>query len=425
MKTKNMIALSSFLLLMLLLSIGTAAADENATMESMKLNAEDNSVNQIIDDAEDNTVNTSPDNGQYNAKIIAENVTQEYGDYNDITIRVVDNDNNPIEMADPYIKGTMDDAFLYFTEYQFKGEYYFYHNIDAGTHIAEVGLDDGIYKAEPVFININILKTAFTGDIDCKSYWGTDKTTLTMKATVYNTDDEYYEDGYVTFKVNGKSYKVQTENGVAIKKIKIKKAGTYTYTATFTNNNYNSSMTGKGKLYVYSTSKKARTFSIKGYKIVVPLSKYKKLVNAKNTNKLVCFEIKTSKYFKQRVGSQKTVYKWKYMGKVSPETAHEKGWKVKNYVKHWISDGEYYYTCDAYKKVASAKIVYKTVKGKVSMIITYGGKNGGQFGAANKYSIHLNTPYQNPGYDYCTPWLYGAKKSTSISKLNKAKTTKW
>ena len=66
-----------------------------------------------------------------------------------------------------------------------------------------------------------------------------------------------------------------------------------------------------------------------------------------------------------------------------------------------------------------------TVKARVSILFSYGGKTGGQYASANKYYMGLITPYQNPGWDYCKPWLYGAKKSTFINKLNSAKTTKW
>lgn len=360
MKLKNFIVLT-FLLMLLFLSIGVATANENATLESVEFNADDNltDYNGYYSDDE-----------KYNAKIIAEDITREYDVDCEVPVYIVDNNNNPISGAEPYFDGYLN------SWYDSDGYYYFYPMyLDAGTHNIEISLDDGIYRAEPAIVNIKIVKSVFYGDIKCKTYYGTDKTTLTMKATVYNPDEDCYEDGYVTFKVNGKSYKVKTKNGVATKTIKIKKAGTYTYTAKFTNKNYKSSVTGKAKLYVYKTSKSARTFKIKSYKIVVPLNKYKQFVNAKNTNKLIYLTLKTNKYVKQKV---------------------------------------YFYNKG-----------FKAVKARVSILFTYGGKNGGQYGAPNKYYMTLMTPYQNPGYDYCTPWLYGAKKSTTINKLNSAKTTKW
>ena len=413
MNFKNIIVLCS-LLFVLFLCIGISTANENTTIESTEFNAEDT----ILDNTGNNE-KYGDYSEQYNAKIIANNLTLEYdpSDYA-VAVRIVDNNDNPIETAKP----TCDKFNL---KYDLNGYYFFSQmRLNAGTHKLKVSLDDGHYKAETVTITLTIVKSTFYGTIDCKSYYGTDKTTITMKATVYPSENKY-EDGYVTFKVNGKSYKVKTKNGVATKKIKIKKAGTYKYTAELTDNNYKNSKTDKAKLFVYSASKKARTFKVKGYKIIVPLSKYKKLVEAKNTKKLVLYEINTKKHFTQKIGTQKTTTKWKFMGKMILEDAHSKNYKTKNYVKHWINDGVYYYTCDAYKKVSVTKMQYKTVKAKVSIIISYGGKHGGQYSLANKYYLCLNTPYQNPGYEYFKPTLYGAKKSTDISKLNRAKTYNW
>ncbi len=379
MRSREIIVLSSFLFLVLFLSIGITTANENNTLDNDMLNTnEEITVDDVIKeydtltDYDDyNEYESDSINENYNAKIIAEDLTLEYTDDDyQLSIYIVDNDNNPIEDADPLFDGYLTSLYSSDEGYTFYPMY-----LDAGKHKVEFTLDDGIYKAEPVTINLNIVKSVFYGDVKCKSYYGTDKSTLIMKATVYNPYQGYYEDGYVTFKVNGKSYKVKTKNGVATKKIKLKKAKTYTYTATFSNENYKSSVKGKAKLYVYSTSKKARTFKIKSYKVVVPIAKYKKLVNAKNTGKPYYVDIKTKKYFKQKVGNSK-------------------------------------------KKL-------KTVKARVIFSITYGGKTGGQLGTPNKYYMYLTTPYENPGWEYCIPWITGAKKSSVINKLNSAKTTKW
>ena len=302
------------------------------------------------------------------------------------------------------------------------GKYYFSHSLYTGNYNLKFTLNSNHYKAKTVYMNLKIIKSKFNGKINCKSYWGTEKSSVKMTAKAYNKYWEYNENGYFTFKVNGKSYKVKTKNGVETKTINIKKPGTYTYYAKFTNRNYYSSPIGKGKLYVYSISKKARTFKIKGYHVVVPIKKYKKLINAKNINKAVTFEIKSKKYIKQKVAKAQRVYKWKYMGKVHPTTAHRYGWKVTNIVKHWISDGEYYATCSAYKKIAVTKLTYMNVKVRVSIIIAYGGKTGNIYGFPNKYSLYLTTPYQNPGYESCEPGINGYKISSQINKLNKAKT---
>lgn len=366
MELNNIIVLIA-LLLILFLSMGVTTANENATVESLEINEEDTS----LDLNENNGEIISSDDDIYNAKIIAKDITLEYSeeDY-ELSIYIEDNNHKPITDAEPRFDGYLDSWGGY------EGQYYFFPMyLDVGTHNVEFTLDDGFYKAKPVAINLKILPSTFTGDIKCESYYGTDNGYLTMKATV-SSDTDYFDDGYVTFKVNGKSYTVKTKNGVATKKIKLKKGATYTYTAKFSNENYKTSLkTGKSKLYVHNTSKKARTLKIKGYKIVLSKKQFKKLVYAKNTKKIVGFDIKTKKFINQKVGS--------FYGKL------------------------------------------KTKKARVILGIVYGGKSGCADAPANKYRLYTYTYYQSPAYDICKPVLCWHKQSTVLNKLNKAKAKKW
>ena len=133
-------------------------------------------------------------------------MTVEFEDQYELKISIVDNHNKTITDTNPYFNHYLESG------YSTDEYYYFYpENMNAGKYKVEFTLDDGNYKAEPVTVNLNIVKAKFSGDIICKSYYGTDKTTLTMKATVENPFENKYEDGYVTFKVNGKSYKVKTK----------------------------------------------------------------------------------------------------------------------------------------------------------------------------------------------------------------------
>lgn len=61
---------------------------------------------------------------------------------------------------------------------------------------------------------------------------------VTLKATL-KSQGKNVNEGTVTFKINGKSYKVAVKNGVATKKLKLKKVKKYKYTATFKATNYN------------------------------------------------------------------------------------------------------------------------------------------------------------------------------------------
>ena len=404
MKFKKSLSMA-FILLILFLSIGIVTANENNAIETIELNTADNSIDgsEIIASEIETTTDNDYDyddfeNDDYYDYGYEDDYDDGYGDDNQAIIvdtteydtyshdedeHVLDYDDQLITFRVKDSSGYLDDAYVFM--YDENGNvyeawwdeddenYWFEDKLPAGEHELTVYLDDdGYYTAEPLTYTVYVEKSYFSGSVTCKAYYGTTSGTLTMKATVKDSYDNR-EDGTVTFKVDGKSYTVKTKNGVATKTIKIKKAGTYTYTAVFKSGNYLDSGVGKGKLYVYSTSKKARTFKIKSYKVVVPLDKYKKLVNAKNTNKLITFELKANGYFKQKVGNYNI----------------------------------------------------KKVNARVSIIFSYGGKTGGQYAFANKYFMTLTTPYQNPGWNYCSPWLYGAKKSTTINKLNSAKTTKW
>ena len=69
---------------------------------------------------------------------------------------------------------------------------------------------------------------------------------VTLKATVKSQGKKVNE-GTVTFKINGKTYKVKVKNGVASKKLKLKKVKKYTYSAKFSSSNYKKSKTVKSK----------------------------------------------------------------------------------------------------------------------------------------------------------------------------------
>ena len=414
MKSNNLIVSVSILLLVLFLSIGIATANENNTAEHMELGGDEDSIkSDVLKDSDDF------DEG-YTAKIIARNTTQKYNGDNEVVVKIVDSDNEIIDGADVFINDH------YIPTYDEEGKYYFYFDFNPGNHKLKITLDDNHYTAKPVFINLKILKSKFTGKIKCKSYWGTNKGTLTMKATAYNDELFYNENGQFTFKVNGKSYKVKTKNGVATKTIRIKKPGTFTYTAKFTSDRYSSSPTGKGKLYVYSTSKKARTFKIGKYKIVLSQAQMKNWFDAINLDEnakngvyqdgakfvggLIVYgndgiggtlKKYTGKTFKQKVGvgfkgskhliikmpkkikSYKKADKWadNYIKKVK---------KIRGKVGYtYIYKKKGRYFLDWYKPTFKK---FKTVNAKVYIVLNYGiCRYPAQNGA---YNMFLTTNYQ-------------------------------
>jgi len=286
----NKILVLSTLFLILFLSIGITTASENITsIESVNINIDDNLTDYTpyYEDSDEYIEDYGEDEGWeediedddedlQHAEIIETTI---YDD-DDLFTQFYDGQMFSCKIKD--FTGFVDDADVYLEDEngniyegyydQDLNEYWFDFRLPVGNHSITLFLDDGWYIAEPITHNSCILAEKFDGKVSCKSYYGTAKNTLTMKAIVTNYFEER-EDGIVTFKVNGKSYMVKTKNGVATKKIKINKAGTFTYTATFKSENYLSSGSGKAKLYVYSTSKKARTIKIKKYKIIIPIKK--------------------------------------------------------------------------------------------------------------------------------------------------------
>ena len=372
MKLKSLIALGA-LLLVLFVSVGIATANENTTA-SVELNAEVNSNDNTHDIALGIETALEDVYGDKNAVII------DITDYNGYSgdKKLLDYEEQLISCKVKEGADYIDDASVcmydengngYNVRWDEDNGYYGVEDkLPVGNHEITICLKDSYYTADPLVYSVVVEKSYFAGDVFCKAYYGTTSGTLTMKATVKDSYG-YREDGTVTFKVNGKSYSVKTKNGVAIKTVKIKKAGTYTYSATFKSGNYLGKGVGKAKLYVYSTSKKARTFNVKGYKFTLSQNQYKKLINAKNTGKTVRYIIKTNKKVKQTISND-------------------------------------------YKN-------FRTVNAVAYAYVSYGGKEPQeQRQFPNKYSIVVETKY--------TPYVTNGKliltkKATTINELKKAK----
>ena len=344
------------------------------------------------DDYDDDSDETS----EYDGEFQVENINQKYDGWGEVTVYLIDNDGNPLILGDDAVTlhwsdGTKTKLYDYdISNLEMIADeindgivdesvYDYWLNIDeeyswegysdftwkpVGTYTVTAVCTDDNYNIKPATFTVKITKG--TVKVTPKVYHSTSGSYATLKCTVKDSYGEYVDEGTVTFKINGHSYKVKVRDGVATKKVKLSKSKTYKYTATFNGKNYYSK-SASSKVYVYKISKKARTFKIGKYKVVVPLAKYKKLINAKNTNKLIDYCFYTGKKITQKV---------KINGK----------WKTKKKVKVYIN-------------------------------INYGGKTGGQCGVPNKYAIYADTIYQTPGYDGCKPWLSGYKARALISNL--------
>lgn len=351
------------LALILFLSISCVCAGENETTL-------DDSSQNLLSESEITSVGDN-----YDAEFIADDFSEKYSPFNEFNVLLFDDYGNELEGENVILvwnNGKQESL----DEWEDYSGYNTYIDKNVGSYKATVVLKDSDFNAKPVTLNVKITKANVK--LYPKVYYSTQNHYATLKTTVYDQNGDAVDEGTVKFTIDGKSYNVKVKDGVAVKKVKLSKAKTYTYKVTFTGNNYNSK-SAKSKVHVYSTSKSARTFKIGKYKYTLALSKYKKLVNAKNTGKTVSFELKTGKYIKQRY---RDYYDFK-------------------------------------------KYTIKNVNARVLFYICYGGKNGAQGSLENMYTMRFTTRYQYPD-SFCTPSIVGFKQSREINKLNKAKiVTNW
>lgn len=346
------------LILIVFLTVSCVSAGENETVL-------DDSSQNLLSESE---ITSSDDN--YDAEFMADDFSEKYSPFNEFNVLLFDDYGNELEGENVILvwnNGKQESL----DEWEDYSGYNTYIDKNVGSYKVTVVLKDSDFNAKPVTVNIKITKANVK--LYPKVYYSTQNHYATLKTTVYDQNGDAVDEGTVKFTIDGKSYNVKVKDGVAVKKVKLSKANTYTYKVTFTANNYNSK-SAKSKVHVYSTSKSARTFKIGKYKYTVSLSYYKKIVNAKNANKIVYYEFKTGKYIKQTY-------------------------------RHYNNNGKY---------------SVKSVNARILFIIIYGGKTGAQGALPNKYSMYFTTKYQFPD-SFTKPSIVGNKYASEINKLNKAK----
>ena len=244
--------------------------------------------------------NVTDEGENFNAVIIAEDMSEEYDPSgNDIMFNIQDLDGNPIEDGEPAV--TYDNKNVragYDSQHQYSknpGTYVLDVDPNAGNHKVKIELNTSKYLAKPVLMNVKIDKSP--AKLSLKRYVTTTKEYAVLKATVKDAYGDKIYEGKVKFKVNGKTYNVNVKNGVAVKKIKLKKAKTYTYTATFASKNYQTK-TASSKLYVkqtkkYYTLKITNTRIYKTFTAKLSYKKYVKILNARNNGKYGSVEVFT------------------------------------------------------------------------------------------------------------------------------------
>lgn len=348
-----------------LFAVSAVSAAENTSSDVVISVDEECAVN-----TENNQIILEENNDDYDDKekieIIADDVDLYYSTTYAYIVSLADEHGDPVDNVDE-LKVVYSDGDEEIGEFDEDGDYLFSMDKIANRK-ATFYLTDSYYKADPVTANVKISKSPVK--ISTKVYYSNTKQYTVLKAILKDDDDEPIDEGYVEFKINGKTYNVRVSDGVAVKKIKLTKAKTYAYTATYLeNDHYKKSKTSKNKVYVYSSTKNARTFKIKGYKVTLTQNQYNKLINAKNTGKTVRYLLKTNKKVTQTI------------------------------------------TYD-YKN-------YKTIKAAVYASISYGGKEPKrQEQYPNKYTIFVETKYTA----YVTKGkLILTKKASTINGLKTAK----
>ena len=124
------------------------------------------------------------------------------------------------------------------------GQASFIPPVGVGTWTVQYSSGAGSITAGTVQKTVTITR----GTVKIKVYKVTEykgfKTKLKAKVT---SNGKNVNEGIVTFKINGKTYKANVKNGIATKKVKLKKVKTYKYSAKYSADNFNPTKKVKAK----------------------------------------------------------------------------------------------------------------------------------------------------------------------------------
>ena len=264
-----------------------------------------------------------------------------------------------------------------------------------GTYNCVASYEDDFYCSNGVSFKVVVNKASTK--LTMHPWISTTKQYATLKVLIKDQYGKKVNEGIVKFKINGKTYKVKVKNGVATKKIKLRKAKIYKLKSTFSSSNFNTK-TASSKVYV---KKAKKWYKFKVGKLVGKISykQYTKLLKAHNEGKYKELTLKTGKYKTYKV--PKYTYKkvkqskWKYKKVLSYEawgdaygsqweeyddweyyTNHGWTWYATSYDDNDYDDGSYYYAT-YYKLKKKVKVTvkkkvksgYKKVKYPIHMIV--------------------------------------------------------
>lgn len=381
------------LMVILFLSMGMVAAESNMTTETGGYILSESVLTSDGGFVEGNDILQEYDSENFQPRIIPEgysyrqnipdeiNYTTDYEDSYGYYVSVVDEEGYNIpDLEIMLVNANTNEELLSFVYDEEEDSYFCLVSLmGVGNHSCRIMVDDYYYNIKPIDFNLEIVKSDV--DLILKESYVARGDYAVIKAKVRGMDGGVVlDEGKVKFTVNGKNYyKTIDDNGVATLKVKMNKAGTFSYSASYRGDvNHNPSVTKKSKIHVLSTTKKSRTISIKGYKVVIPLDKYKKLISAKTTGKTYVYKLNTGKTIKQKVDI------------INKKTFKSTTKTVKSKVYIYIAfDGAYEYTNSL---------------------------------PSEQYVAELTTSNQHSaGNIICHKWLFGYKQSKQFTKLNSAK----
>lgn len=305
-------------------------------------------------------------------------------------------------------------------------------NVKNGIATTKIKLSTGTYDCIASFSEDNCYSnnTKFKvvvnkAGVTLKTYKliSTTKLYFNLKALAKDISGNKIKEGVIKFTINGKTYSANVKNGIATKKIKLKKAKSYKYKATFSSKNYQTK-TSSSKVIV-KKAKKYYKFKYGKLKGKLSYKQYAKILKAYNNGKYKEITVKTGKYNTYKVPKytyKKVTYKkWKYKKVLASEywswdsgsewedyddwqTYTKKGWTWYGTSYDDEDYGDSYYSATYYKlkkkvKVTEKKKVkngYKKVKYKIKMVVSSTeGYNGFSIDFYDNYGGYLGGGLKN------------------------------
>lgn len=280
------------LILFIFLTLSVVSANENGTGVELSDDSVEGDVLQV--DESDVSVEADDGNGvgsEYNSKIIAKDVSLTYDQYDkEFSVQLKDSD-GVMAYAENFVIN-WDGKHEEYSLYDLNNRYYFdAAGKSVGNHKVTLSVADSYYSASPVIINIKITKAPVK--LVAKKLTSTTNKYTTLKVQVYDKNLFEVNEGTVKFKINGKSYKAKVKDGVAVKKIMLKKPKDYIYKAIFSSKNYKTkSISSKVQV------KKIKLHSVKigKYKGVLSSKQYAYLKKVSKNNKWGHVDLKSSNF---------------------------------------------------------------------------------------------------------------------------------